>query len=86
MLRARNEVEDVWEGRWRDRMRLAAEQVTGSWEDGRETGWHEGILQGGRNIKAIWERTQGRPLPTELQEEIDRWETEAGRRRRPSHR
>lgn len=82
VLRARNEVEDVWEGRWRDRMRLAAEQVKGSWEDGRDTGWHEGMLQGCRNIEAIWGSTESRPLPPDLQDEIDKWKAEAEKRKR----
>ncbi|MCJ1444576.1 MAG: hypothetical protein MMC23_005078 [Stictis urceolatum] len=45
--RARNEVEDVWEGRWRDRMRLAAEEVRGAWEEGEKVGglW-EGVVRG----------------------------------------
>lgn len=71
VLRARNQVEDVWEGRWRDRMRLAAEQVHLSWEDGRKTGWHEGVLQGCRYVADAWERTNDGPMPKFLQDEID---------------
>lgn len=43
--KARNEVEDLWEGRWRDRMRLAGEEVGAAYGERKRVGrcWEEEV-------------------------------------------
>ena len=71
--KAKNDVEDVWEGRWRDRMRLAGEevgaafgerkQVADCWEEQVRSRWPDEVdeLKKGvdRRLKWIQNRERG---------------------------
>lgn len=59
--RAKNEVEDLWEGRWRDRLRVAGEEMeraVGRAREGVEEGW--GRVLGGRwpERRGEWEEVR----------------------------
>ena len=73
--RARNEVEDLWEGRWRDRMGLAAEEAGKANEDRRRVwgGWEE----------VVGERFGGE-VAGEVKREVERRLREGRGRRRSS--
>ena len=70
--RARNEIEDLWEGRWRDRMRLEAEEIQTALQRGRAQGRDEQR----QYLEALLEKVTEVSSPAEYHAELVQWKDE----------